>query len=213
MRTLRHPMLCLLCAAAFARGEDRKSDARYFCINLHDKANSYVAEQFSGDEQGEGKLKPGEYTFQGVKFKIAAMYLQLGSTVQEGPARIAGIKVDRAFSRLHMLHATGWSTADDTIIGKYVVTWDDDTTATIPIRYGVDCLDWWYDENTPKPERAKVAWEGASKQSAAKGMKIRLYVASWKNPKPEKKVKTIAFTTNKETSCAPFCVALTAEMR
>jgi hypothetical protein len=59
----------------------------------------------------------------------------------------------------------------------------------------------------------KIAWRGANKQAAAQGKKIRLYLATWENPKPEKKVKTIDFTTTKETPCAPFCVAITAETK
>jgi hypothetical protein len=138
----------------------------------------------------------------------------LGSTQQpNGLAKIEGIKVARAFTKLHLLHATAWSTADDTIIGEYVVTWDDDTSVTIPIRYGTDLLDWWYDDNSPEPKEAKVAWKGASKQSISVGKRLRLYLATWENPKPQRKVKTIDFTTNKDTPCAPFCVALTAETK
>jgi beta-galactosidase len=140
--------------------------------------------------------------------------MQLGSTQQpNGPAKIEGIKVGQLFTKLHLLHATGWSTDEDTIIGEYVVTWDDDTSVTIPIRYGKDILDWWYDDLSPEPKEAKIAWKGANKQAAAQGKKIRLYLATWENPKPEKKVKTIDFTTAKETPCAPFCVAITAETK
>ena len=84
---------------------------------------------------------------------------------------------------------------------------------TIPLRYGKDILDWWYDDSSAEPKEAKVAWKGANRQAGSSGKKIRLYLASWENPKPEKKVKTIDFTTMKETPCAPFCVAITVEVK
>jgi hypothetical protein len=34
---------------------------------------------------------------------------------------------------------------------------------------------------------------------------------NWENPKPDKQVKTIDFANKKDSSCAPFCVAITAE--
>ena len=34
---------------------------------------------------------------------------------------------------------------------------------------------------------------------------------TWDNPKPDKKVKTLDYSTTKETICAPFCVAMTVE--
>ena len=207
--------LCLVWAlAGKGAGEKKGAEPKFFLLDLQPKANSRIDQQFSGDEQGAGKLEPGEQTLEGVKFKIGKKYIQLGSTQQPGgPAKVEGIKVGQKAVKLHLLHATGWSTDDDTIIGEYVVTWEDDTSVTIPLRYGKDILDWWYDDSSAEPKEAKVAWKGANRQAGSSGKKIRLYLASWENPKPEKKVKTIDFTTMKETPCAPFCVAITAEVK
>ena len=116
--------VCLVCALARASGDQKKNtDSRFYCLDLQPKANARVLDMFSGDDNGEGKLTPGERTLEGVKFKIGAKYLQLGSTNQpNGPAKLGEIKVDRVLTKLHLLQATGWSTADDTIIGEYVVT-------------------------------------------------------------------------------------------
>jgi hypothetical protein len=196
-----------------ARGDDKKAvDTKFTCLDLQPKGNARTEDQFSGDDSGEGKLKPGEHTLEGVKYKVGAKYIQLGSTMQpNGPAKVEGIKVDQTVAKLHLLHATGWSTDNDTIIGEYVVTWEDDTSVTISIRYGKDVLDWWYDDTCPEPSEAKVAWKGANKKAQGFGKKVRLYATSWENPKPDKKVKTIDFTTTKDTPCAPFCVAITVE--
>jgi hypothetical protein len=216
VRAMRSPwyVVALFLAAATLTKADEQAvkPAKLHCLDLQSKANTPIAGQFTGDSNGEGKLVPGEHTFEGVKFKVGAKYLQLGSTMQpNGTARIADVKVDRVLAKLHLLHATGWSTDDGTIIGEYVVTWEDDTSVTIPIRYGKELLDWWYDDASAEPSEAKVAWKGVTKQSEASGKKVRLYLATWENPKPDKKIKTIDFTTSKQSPCAPFCVAITAE--
>jgi hypothetical protein len=54
------------------------------------------------------------------------------------------------------LHATEWAAEEDTIVGEYTVTWDDDNSVTIPIVYGKDVLDWSYDDGSSEPSRAKV---------------------------------------------------------
>src|SRR5438132_758600 len=144
-------------------GNKRDAATKFHCLDLQPRANSSVGQQFSGNEQGEGKLLPGDQTLEGVKFKIGKKYMQLGSKQQpNGPAKLEGIKVGRKVAKLHLLHATGWSTDDETIIGEYVVTWEDDTSVTIPIRYGKDLLDWWFDDSSPAPAEAKVVWKGAN---------------------------------------------------
>jgi hypothetical protein len=206
---------CLLLTMGVGVAHNKKADdAKFTSIDLQPRANVKVEQQFPGNDKEEGKLPQGEMTVEGVKFKIGVKYLQLGSTQQpKGLAKITGIKVAQPLTKLHFLHATGWSTDEDTIIGEYIVTWEDDTTLGIPIRYGKELLDWWYDDNSPEPSEAKVAWKGSTKQSQAMGKSVRLYMISWENPKPDKKVKSIDFTTTKETPCAPFCVAITAEGR
>ena len=42
--------------------------------------------------------------------------------------------------------------------------------------------------------------------------KIRLYVRTWENPKPDEKVVSINFLSAR-TSAAPFCVAMTVSDR
>jgi hypothetical protein len=210
-----HPFVitvCLVAAALAQADEPTVKPEKLHCLDLQDKANTPLAGQFTGDSNGEGKLTPGEHTLEGVKFKVGAKYLQLGGTMQpNGAATIEGLKVGRAVAKLHFLHATGWSADEGAIIGEYVVTWDDDTSVTIPIRYGKELLDWWYDDASPEPTEAKVAWKGVTKQSEASGKKVRLYLATWESPKPDRKIKAIDFTTGKQTPCSPFCVAITAE--
>jgi hypothetical protein len=194
-------------------GDDKKAeDNKFSYLDLQPVANLKIAEHFTGDDNGEGKLPAGEQTFAGVKFKIGPKYIHLGGTMApEMPAKVEGIKAGRTVTKLHVLHGTGWSTDDDAVIGGYVVTYEDGTSVTIPIRYGKEVLDWWYDDSSPEPSAAKVAWKGEYKKAQAANKKVRLYLLKWENPKSDKKVKTIDFTNKKDSVCAPFCVAITAE--
>ena len=218
-------IVCVLCAALAAGAADKKADKKdadkkpskkFSYIDLQPKANHKLKDDFHSSANFPGNnlasLPAGEQTLEGVKFKIGEGMLQLGSKMLEDrPDKIEGIKVDKKFAKLYILHATGWSTEDDTIIGEYTVTWEDDTSVTIPIVYGKDVLDWWCYEGNPDPSRGKVAWKGENEGAKTLNATIRLYMATWENPKPDKKVKSIDYSTTKETNAAPFCVAITAE--
>ena len=91
------------------------------------------------------------------------------------------------------------------------MTWEDDSSVTIPIIYGKDVLDWWTTDDVVDASKVKVAWKGENEASKARDRQVRLYLTSWENAKSNKKVKTIDFSTTKETICAPFCVALSIE--
>ena len=218
-------ILCALSVAFTAAADDKKAEKKdgdkkapprkFSYIDFQSKTNHKLKEDFhSNDFPGNNlaNVPSGEQTFEGVKFKVGEGLLQLGSKqIPEKPDKIEGIKVDKKFTKLHILHATGYSTDEDTLIGEYVVTFDDDTTVTIPIEYGKDVLDWWCYEGSPDPSRGKVAWKGENEGAKSLNASIRLYLTTWENPKPDKKVKTIDYTTSKETPCAPFCLAMTTE--
>ncbi|HMC66227.1 MAG TPA: hypothetical protein VKI65_14920 [Gemmataceae bacterium] len=222
------PMAALGCVVAVTlalRADDKKDDAKaaakkepagkFEYIDIQAKANSKLKDDFHGTQfpgNNLGSLPTGEQTFADVKFKIGEKFLQLGSTnLQDMPDKLEGIEVNKKAAKLHFLHATGWFADDETVIGEYVVNWDDGTSVTIPIAYGKDVRDWWYGDDDPEPTQGKVAWKGENEGATSNMKKIRLYLTTWENAKPDKKIKSIDFTTSKETGCAPFCVAITAE--
>ena len=132
----------------------------------------------------------------------------------KGPEKVEGIKVGRFVGKLHFLHSCGcgYNTADDTLIGKYVVHYDDKTTADIEIVYGKDVVDWWVGADRKDPTRSKVGWEGENAPAKAAGSKIKLSVSAWENPHPKKKVVSIDYVaTEAATDVCPFCVAITAQ--
>jgi hypothetical protein len=126
-------------------------------------------------------------------------------------------------SKLHILHATcfgggpnkegnPWFVKDGTTIGEYRVTFEDKSAVNIPIVYGEDVRDWFYVGGEMETARGKVVWKGENDRATAVGAKIRLYMTTWENPTPDKKVVSIDYLGKKgETVAAPFCVAMSTE--
>src|SRR5262249_28483677 len=156
-------------------------------------------------------LPAGAQTFAGVKFHVGDGLMQLGSSLFKGkPGKVEGIKVGRALERLHFLHATAFSAPDGTVIAKYVVHYADKTKAEVEVAYGKDVVDWWAYSGQQAPTRGKAAWEGQNEPAKGFDATIKLYVTSWKNPHPRKRVLSLDFVaTAAQTGAAPFCVAIT----
>ena len=182
-------------------------------IDLQPKANHKLTDNFhTPDSVGNNlaELPKGVQKFAGVKFHIGKGLIQLASPkVPNKPAKVEGIPVGKAFARLHILHATGYAAGEGMLIGKYVIHYEDKTTAAIRIVYGKDVRDWWNIDPTKGVTRAKVAWEGKNQNTAS----IRLFLTTWQNPHPRKKVVSIDYLSTQTSDAAPFCVALTVQTR
>jgi hypothetical protein len=189
-------------------------------IDLQGKANLKMTDSFHGFEGNNlKKLPQGERVLGGVKFKIGPKFVQLTSErAPTFPEKVIGIAVGKAASQIHFLHATGWGSpstvADGTLIGSYVVHYEDKTKEVIPIDYGKDVRDWWNFDDSKPCTRGKVAWTGsnpAADKYADMAISLRLYLGTWKNPHPKKKIVSIDYTSTNKTVCAPFCIAISLE--
>jgi S1-C subfamily serine protease len=194
------------------QGVPAEGGAAVTFIDLQPWANQSLQQGLVVRDCNLAALPVNEHTFAGVRFRIGPSYIQLGGHGAPGkPERVEGIVVGRSFTRLHILHATQQATANGAVIGEYTIIYDDGTFVTTPIRYGIDVRDWWYGKNAPVPTEGKVAWEGDNGDAQRSGARIRLYLTTWENPKPEREVSTIRFARTAASGCAPFCVAMTAE--
>jgi len=135
-----------------------------------------------GDFEGNGlaELPQGDCALCGVKFLIGKKAIQLGSiSLPEELAKAAGISVDRAVARLHILHGTQWGSPnnakDGTAIGEYVIRYEDGSTASIPIAYGEDVRDWWNWDRGRPVTRGRVVWTGNNWQTERYKITLRLY--------------------------------------
>jgi hypothetical protein len=193
---------------------------KYTPLDIQPKTNHKLKVDFHGayfKGNNLSVLPSGEQKFGGVPFVIGAGLIQLGSTeLKDRPLRVEGIEVGRPFRRLHVLHANGWQAPDGTVIGSYTVHYADKSKATIDIVYGKNVRDWWNSEDAKEPSDARLAWEGrneAVKGLTKPGCKVRLFLMTWTNPHPKKKVTRIDFAATGTTKAAPFCVAMTVEQK
>ena len=155
-------------------------------------------------------LPKGKQKFEGYEFEIGDGLLQLGSSmVEKRPTKIEGIKIGRTLKHLHFLHGTGYSAEDDAVIAKYIINYEDKTTAEIPIVYGKDVVDWWAYPGRAAPAKGKIVWESENEASKGFDAKIRLYAMNWENPHPDKKVVSLDMVSRSPGNAAPFCVAIT----
>ena len=209
--------ISLTCCALTAVGAGAaEEEATYVPVDLEIKTTQKLDESFHGDG-GAGnnleELPQGEQTFGGVKFHVGEGCIQLGGPrLAKMPEKVPGIKVGLALAKLHVLHGTGWGgrVQEGVLIGRYVVYYEDETSETIPIVYGVDLRDWWNFDDSKEAERGKVAWEGTGPAFGGQVM-LRLYLSTWENPHPGKTVTSITYVSAGTTEASPFCVAMTAE--
>jgi hypothetical protein len=187
--------------------------ANYSPIDFQALTNQKLKDPLAGNTPGNTLDIPhGEHRFLGIPFQIGEGLLQVGSTkLQDKPAKITGIRVDRKLSSLHFLQATNWVYEKDSPVGSYTIHYADGSSATIPIVYGKDTTTWWKYPNHKTPSAAKVAWKGTNPAASRFGATLWLVMSTWKNPKPDTRVTSIDFASTMDTQCAPFCVAITAE--
>jgi hypothetical protein len=123
------------------------------------------------------------------------------------PESVRDLPVRQTARRVHILHATGWTVADGTQIGHFVVRYADGSERLIPVAYGYDVRNWWPQPNEPPPQRTglQLAWEGPAGDS-----RRRLYLTSWINPQPDIVIQSIDYRSSM-SDAAPFLVAITLE--
>ena len=204
---------------ALAAAPPKPVQPRFTFIDLRSQANQKLTDRF-GRIQGNnfGIFANRRTDFADVKFKVADGVLLLDSpnlTVHK-VAKFERIAVGQTARKLHFLHGTIFGNSnpaisDDTTIAEYTIRYDHGSTATIPVVYGKDLCDWSSPEEARTVRRGKVAWTGENDESKRLERHLYLYLCTWENPKPEKRIATIDFRKSGTSPAAPFCVAITAE--
>jgi hypothetical protein len=210
-----------LAAALFALGAAPAPPGKFDFVNLEPQANQKLNDNFGSGTKGNdlGALKKGLRTCAGVNFKIGEQVIQLGSKLHKTkrPDKVEGIKVDQKFVKLHILHSTEYGEGGAVIepgtrIAEYKIKYDDGTSETIPVVYGEDVRDWWFYPNSKEVTRGKLGWKGENEYCKTFDAELHLYVLTWENPQPAKKVISISYAkVDPESVAAPFCVAITLE--
>jgi hypothetical protein len=186
--------------------------AHFYALDLQASANQKRGDDFHQDNfPGNNlvELAAGQHQLLGIPFKVGEGVLQLGSQVLKQLPEKIEINIGRKFTKIHVLHATAYGRDEGQItIGSYNLHYEDGTTQTIPIVNGKDIWGWWKQPGDPDPTRAKTGWEGSNNYVKKIGAELRLFVATWENPRPGTTVDRIDFVSAM-TKAAPFCVAMT----
>jgi RNA polymerase sigma factor (sigma-70 family) len=188
---------------------------RQTAVDLQAHANHKLKESSGGagyEANTLAALPAGEQVLGGVKWRIGAdLILLSGKSTPDRPRKVEGIKVNSTCAKLHFLHATHFAAEDGATVGYYLVNYEDKSQQKIPIVYGKNIGDWWYNSTSKAPTGAEVAWKGGNDSARKLGYKLRLYASTWTNPAPAVHIASIDFVSTNDAKAAPFCLAITAE--
>ena len=138
-------------------------------------------------DQGENDLRtfvPGRHAFLGLPFSVGPRVAVLrGKERPALPLQTEPVPVNARLARLAFLHTCAWSAEFRQPVAEYLVTYEDGQTARVPVRYGVDVLDWW---GAREPLSARLAWSGHNGSAP-----VGLFLMTWENPRPDAPVKTV----------------------
>ena len=147
------------------------------------------------------QIPHGEQTFFGVPFDISGLVRLAGRNSQRLNAwyfrpEVPGIPIGRAFDRLYLLHTTTYYEKPGTTVARIRLAYSDGRTAEIPIQYGTHVLNYWRQRYEGVPQLtdsdSRIAWTGAAPRGVAEyGNSLRLVVSSFKNPHPNRVVRSV----------------------
>ncbi len=167
-------------------------------------------------ENNWGTLPSGTVILGGVPFDLRGV-VQLNGRNTE--ARIAGliprsvvIPLDRLVHRLHVLHAVQWGDPAGTVVARYRLHYADGSVEELPMEFERDVMAWWVGWNQPHGDlsRAKRVATGSNAALPGDQWSLALYLRSWDNPHPERRVTRVEFESMMQNS-APFIAGLTVE--
>jgi hypothetical protein len=163
-------------------------------------------------ENDLSELPRGLQRFGDVWFDVRGI-VQLAGTAEPYLRRLyphmaIGIQVNRTFDQLHLLHATGWNAIDGTHVASIILHYVDGEHRIFPIHYGYDVRNWWPQPNEPSLESTglRLAWQ----RPALPGAPRRLFISTWKNPRPAVPVTTLDYVSALALP-APFLVAISID--
>jgi hypothetical protein len=156
-------------------------------------------------------LPRGLQKIAGVDFDLRGVIQLVGRKLNHPrfPAAARNIKVDQKASRLHFLHATGWTAPDGTPVATFVIHLANGQSHEFTIEYGQHITDWVAFRPNPKERDSIVAWSGTSPATGGQDT-LNLFKTEWVNPDPDQPITRIDYISANNDP-APFLIAITAE--
>jgi len=144
-------------------------------------------------------LSQGLQNMGGIDFDIRGVIQLAGHRSEEittlvYPQKIPGIPVNLNGKSVHFLHASAWNIDFEPMeIGSYQINYDDGDQEQIKLIYRSNTWDWWSSENDLL---LNPVWKGKNNRTTAINQHIRIFLLSWENPHPDKKIISIDLFSN-----------------
>ena len=188
-------------------------------VQIDDKANVGLNESPEpGKEWARFQgLEPGILQIGNLFFNLSKKLIHLGNekNLPNLPREVKAIEVGRTAKTIHFLHSARWGGGrQGTVLGNYVVYYEDGTSETVAISVGQNAHDWLEGPNATNGRYTTEAVthvlsnvEGGP-GNTAHGL---VFAYSWKNRHPEKLIKSIDFELGETQYTTPFCLAITLD--
>ncbi len=124
------------------------------------------------------------------------------------PLEVTGIAVGQSSPAIHFLITCAYGMQEEkgTDVARLVIHYEDGGSEIMAVKYGIDVSDWHSGPDKHPIDSSKIGWRGRIR---ARG-NIVLSELVWKNPHPEKPIKSIDFVSTEEKA-APFLLGITLE--
>jgi len=196
------------------RAAFKRDPALPLVIDLKPFYNRVYADPAGADSKFKGYA--GLKTIDGLPFDIGGQIELFGKeTADRGtnyPETIEGIKIDRKFDELHLVHAVEWREYYGCPVATIRLHYTDGAVSEFSIRFNQQVNDWsrLYTEDAEVIDdpTTKIIWRGPG---GAEGVG-RLFKSVLNNPFPEKKVDTMDLISTK-SGCSYMLVAATVAQK
>jgi len=160
-----------------------------------------------GPDNDLGAFSPGEVIAAGALFRVTG-----GDGANEhnccvlgpnSPATAPPVTLGHTAKSLAFLVACQGPASRGLPVAHFTVRYQDGLETQVPLRYGIDVLDW--NERPRGLQGASVAWKGFT----ALGEPAAIYAKKWENGRPGVPVESVAFSSTRAGSI-PVLLAMTA---
>lgn len=195
-----------------------KPQGNFRPIDLRAACTTGFADEVAGDgkggwtDQGDNDAREiplGRQVWRTIPFDIIdpvtnggrSCILLRGRGREQMPAA-AEFPVNQRCDVLYFLQADAWAGSSEAVVARYVVTFADGSTVTVPLRNGREILDWWGARDSIE---SALGWQGKNAQSPS----IGLCIYPWRNPKPDLTIARVRLE-KAGGDAVPILVAVTA---
>ena len=181
-------------------------------VDMAAACNSMLIDHVPGDDEGwtgrgpDSDLRsfsPGLLLAAGAPFRVSSAERNCCMLRSEAGRAAGPIPLDCEAQTLAFLVACEGHTRHGLPVAHLTVRREDKLETQIPLRYGIDVVDW--NERPHDLEGGSVAWKGFT----ALGEPAAIYVKKWENSRPDVPLTSLTFSSTR-SGVVPILLAVTA---